>query len=365
MLKNLFDIFMKVTDPRPRYTGSRCLVEKNVVGGCDRCFQACPHDAVRITDKIEITEACTGCGLCVQACPSGALEYDLVPVLGALKQQGVGSDEVPNPGARLKCSKVHGVDAPTVDCLGRVSPAMVMVSAAWGQKLTLLHGDCASCKLGGPSVPSSVQNVLGIVQEYRKNLSAEPIRARMLEVRDGAVVAVRDGAVVEVRDGVPLEDSVSAPQVPKPAVSRREALGSLFQGAKRGAVAVIPDQPLPGVDASLPREPVPDEWQWRKRALKPRPVEGAAQYWPAPSVNEHCIFCPVCTNVCPTNAIVREIESDGSYRLQLQVDACTGCNACVVSCPPDAMRLEPETLFERISERVVVREGFNLEGPPV
>jgi ferredoxin len=350
MLKNLFDIFMKVTDPRPRYTGSRCLVEKNVVGGCDRCFQACPHDAVRITDKIEITEACTGCGLCVQACPSGALEYDLVPVLGALKQQGVGSEEVPNPGARLKCSKVHGVDAPTVDCLGRISPAMVMVSAAWGQDLALLHGDCASCKLGGPSVPSSVQNVLGIVQEYRKNLSGGvPVKARLLEVRDGVV----------------LEEAAPAPSAPKPAVSRREALGSLFQGAKRGAVAVIPDQPLPGVDASLPREPVPDEWQWRKRALKPRPVEGTPQYWPAPSVNENCIFCPVCTNVCPTNAIVREVESDGSYKLQLQLDACTGCNACVVSCPPDAMTLEAETPFERLSERVVVREGFNLEGPPV
>ncbi len=349
MLKNLFDIFMKVTDPRPRYTGSRCLVEKNVVGGCDRCFQACPHDAVRITDKIEITEACTGCGLCVQACPSGALEYDLVPVLGALKQQGMGSEEVPNPTARLKCSKVHGVDAPTVDCLGRVSPAMVMVSAAWGQDLELLRGDCAACRLGGPSVPSSVQNVLGIVQQYRQNLSGGVgVKARLLEVRDGLVI----------------DQATSAPDVPKPAVSRREALGSLFQGAKRGAAAVIPDQPLPGVDASLPREPVPDEWQWRKRALKPRPAEGTAQYWPTPSVNENCIFCPVCTNVCPTNAIVRELESDGSYRLQLQVDACTGCNACVVSCPPDAMTLEPETPFERISERVIVREGFNLEGPP-
>jgi formate hydrogenlyase subunit 6/NADH:ubiquinone oxidoreductase subunit I len=128
---------------------------------------------------------------------------------------------------------------------------------------------------------------------------------------------------------------------------------------------VIPENPLPGVDASLPVQPVPDEWTWRKKTLRPRPTDDAAQYWPAPSVNEHCIFCPVCTNVCPTNAITRDLEMDGSYKLSMQMDACTGCNACVASCPPDAMNLEPETAFARLSEVVLLREGHNLEDTPV
>ncbi len=353
MLKNLFDIFMKSTDPRPRYTGSRCLVEKNVVGGCDRCMQACPHDAVRITDHVEITESCTGCGLCVQACPSGALEYDIVGVLGVIKDQGVKAADDAPPPARIACSKVPG-DGFKLECLGRLSPAMIMASQAWGQDLTLVRSDCATCRLGGPSVPESLENVLSIAREYRKNLTTEPLRARVLEFKDGGFNS----------DETTSETSGSLPSTPRVAVSRRDAMGSLFGTAKRGVAHVIPENPLPGVDASLPIQPVPDEWTWRKKTLRPRPTDDTAQYWPAPSVNEDCIFCPVCTNVCPTSAITRDLEMDGSYKLRMQMDACTGCNACVVSCPPDAMTLEPETAFSRISEFVLLREGHNLEDMP-
>lgn len=354
MLKNLFDIFLKATDPRPRYTGSRCLVEKNVVGGCDLCMQACPHDAVRITDHVEITESCTGCGLCVQACPSGALEYDVVGVLGVLKDQGVRAADDAPPPARIACSKVPG-DGFKLECLARLSPAMVMASQAWGQDLTLVRGECATCRLGGPSVPESLENVLSIAREYRKNLSSEPLRVRVLEFKDGA-----ERGASEESD---LETIQTIPDAPKSAVSRRDAMGALFTSAKRGVAHAIPETPLPGIDASVPVAPVPDEWVWRKKTLRPRPAELDVQYWPAPSVNENCIFCPVCQNVCPTSAITRELESDGSYRITMQMDACTGCNACVVSCPPGAMTLEPETPFVRLSERVVLREGHHLEGP--
>ena len=351
MLKNLFDIFLKATDPRPNYTGSRCLVEKNVVGGCDLCMQACPHDAVRIADRVEITESCTGCGLCVQACPSGALEYDVVGVLGVLKDQGVRVDTQEPPASRIACSKVPG-DGFKLECLGRVSPAMVMASQAWGQELSLVRAECATCRLGGPSVPESLENVISIAREYRKNLSSEPLRVTVYEFKNGIESAPEEA-----------EPAKTIPVAPKPAVSRRDALGSLFTTAKRGVSYAIPETPLPGIDASVPVKPVPDEWIWRKKTLRPRPADQDAQYWPAPSVNQDCIFCPVCQNVCPTSAITRNLESDGSFRITMQMDACTGCNACVVSCPPDAMKLEPETVFSRLSEVVLLREGHHLEGP--
>ena len=180
MLKTIFDTLLKVTDPRPKYIGSRCLVEKNAVGGCDKCMTACPHDAVRITDHIEILEgACTGCGLCVQVCPTGALEYDLLPMLGALKDQGVAVDATP-PVVVLTCSKVPG-NAAHIECLGRVSPAMILASSAWGQELQLIRSDCATCKIGGPTVPESLENVLEIARMYRKTLGGEQLNVSVLE----------------------------------------------------------------------------------------------------------------------------------------------------------------------------------------
>jgi ferredoxin len=343
MLKNIFDAIMKVTDPRPKYTGTRCLVERQVVGGCDLCMQACPHDAVRITDRVEIIEAdCTGCGLCVQVCPTGALEYELPVMLNSLKSQGtthslaMGNDRV---NTSLKCSKVPG-DSPTIPCLARVSPSMILASSAWGQKLTLIRNDCSTCSLGGDTVPQAIENVLEIARAYRENI--------------GAVVT----EVVQYGiDETTKLETPKPPEQPAVHVSRRDAFNVFGMGLKRTTADLIPENPFPGISTKLEAAPVPIEWTWRKKALRPKPENQMLQYWPAPTVNDDCIFCPVCQNVCPTSAVTREREVDGTFKIMLETAACTGCNACVVSCPPAAMTLEPSLKFEALEETVLLHEG--------
>ena len=350
---------MNLTDLRPNYTGERCLVEKNAVGGCDKCMQACPHDAVRIDQRVTILEeACTGCGLCVQVCPSGALEYDLLSSLGTLKTQGTTSaSSTQRVPASLKCSKVPG-DGATLECLGRVTPAMLLASAAWGQRLTLARSDCDGCTLGSASVPAAIENVVQIAQAYREHLITPPLE-----------VSIAQYGVPEntVRYGVPdqhLHDSANLePVVATPApltaasVSRRDAMQAMLRNSRGGVARVIPDKLIPGVDTKVEAQQIPDEWVWRKKALRPTPQADAPQYWPAPVVDDNCIFCPVCTNVCPTSAITRDRQSDGTYKLTLEVGACTGCNACVLSCPPNAMTLEAKTPYSSLSETVLLLEG--------
>lgn len=72
--------------------------------------------------------------------------------------------------------------------------------------------------------------------------------------------------------------------------------------------------------------------------------------WPRIRVEEGCTLCPVCTNVCPTEAVYRVREGE-EYVLRLKVEACTGCGACVESCPPQVIRLEEagkEELFQEL-----------------
>ena len=68
-------------------------------------------------------------------------------------------------------------------------------------------------------------------------------------------------------------------------------------------------------------------------------------------------MCPVCENVCPTTAITRTLEESGRSSLFLELDACTGCNACVVSCPVDAMTLEAFTPTSSLGETVLLHEA--------
>ncbi len=309
MLQNLFSRLLKSGDPRPDFVASRCLVERNAVGGCDRCETACPHEAVLIGTRVTIfEEACTGCGLCVQVCPTGALEYDLNPVLKTVKAQGINLNaDDPTVRVSLKCAQVPG-DTPTIPCLGRVTPAVMMASAAWGQHLRLIHADCQSCTIGSADVPEQLQIA-----------------------RDTAERAHGLGRVTGIerwRRGDPIPERRSS----APGVSRREALQHLFGGAGQTAAKLIPDELLPGVSTRLEPGRIPQEWVWRARATRGKPTRPGY----LPVVNEACQPCRVCETVCPTGAL--KLTRDEA--LTLEVAACIACPACVLSCPTGAVSLQ-------------------------
>lgn len=289
-LDNLLGAFLKLTDPTPRYTGSRCLVEKYAVGGCDLCQQVCPHEAVDLshfTVQIDDTR-CTGCGLCTQVCPGVALEFPLGPM-----------QEVFDKGrGQLKCSKAEG-HGQEVLCLGRLTPGLLAEAASRHGPLTLARGDCEGCKIGGPTVPAELERVIEEARRYYPEL--------------------------EVR--------LTTEALPGAVVGRRELFEQLLGGTKRMAAEVLPEPPEQlGLDEDhdLPAE-------LRLRKLAAARSQGTVR-WPAIQVLEGCTLCPVCANVCPTGAVKRVREGE-EYVLELEVAACTGCGGCVASCPPQVIEL--------------------------
>jgi ferredoxin len=302
LLDNLLSAFLKATDPRPRYTEARCLLYKNSVGGCDRCYQACPRGAVRLEGwRVELDEAlCTGCGLCTGVCPGVALEYPLGGIQEALIR-GKG---------QLRCSKAEG-KGEEVLCLGRLTPGLLAEAGSRFGKVVLARGACVSCRIGGPSVPEHLE--------------------RMAE---------------EARRYHPLEVEVVEGPLPGEPVGRRELFQALLGSAKRTAADLVPELPLPAPEEE---KGLPPELRLRRLAAE-RAFEVR---WPRIRVEEGCTLCPVCTNVCPTGA-VRRVREGEEYVLYLQVEACTGCGACVESCPPQVIRLE-EASKEELGELELFR----------
>ena len=299
LLDNLLSAFLKATDPRPRYTEARCLLYKNSVGGCDRCYQVCPKGAVRLEGwRVELDEAlCTGCGLCTGVCPGVALEYPLGGIQEALIR-GKG---------QLRCSKAEG-KGEEVLCLGRLTPGLLAEAGSRFGKVVLARGACVSCRIGGPSVPEHLE--------------------RMAE---------------EARRYHPLEVEVVEGPLPGEPVGRRELFQALLGSAKRTAADLVPELPLPAPEEE---KGLPPELRLRRLAAE-RAFEVR---WPRIRVEEGCTLCPVCTNVCPTGA-VRRVREGEEYVLYLQVEACTGCGACVESCPPQVIRLEEapkEELYQEV-----------------
>ncbi|MEF2276832.1 4Fe-4S binding protein [Deinococcus sp. YIM 134068] len=328
MLKGVLSRLGEYGNQMPRYTGPRCLLERQAVGGCDACHATCPHDAITVGplgDSIRIDPAaCTGCGLCVQVCPTGALEYDLTPTLQSVRDAGQTGE------AGLTCSQ-SGAGGPTLPCLGRVTPAVVAAAGAWGIPLTMIHGECENCPVGASDVPERLERVV----EEANHLRGATGRPAEATVRP-ATPEDRDRAVT---------------------VSRRGAFATLLRAGRQQVAQAIPDRPLPFVDWSQPGERTPEEWRWRARALTPDPAPNAGVFWPAPLVDDSCIDCPVCANVCPTGAITRDLKPEGGARLLLNLSACTGCMACVRSCPPDAMHPQDEWLPAAFHTPILIRDG--------
>lgn len=307
MFEQLLNFLNRATTVAPSYTPEHCLVVSKSVGSCSICADTCPHQAIEIGREVVIDDVeCTGCGLCVQACPSQALETPLNY----------------RAGEALKCSQVSG-SAQSIQCLTRLQASDILRLAGRGRKVTLARADCADCPVGTAEVEKALEGLI-VEAESLAGFMNRPL-------------------AVEIR----LTESLEAAENPE-VVSRRQLLRGGWHSLQRGAAdALAPFDPGDDEDADLPKE------LQRRYALieQSRPEPEALVPWVLPSVGDGCIMCPVCTNVCPTDAFEREfnpMSEGGGATLWLDPERCNGCGACESSCPVKVITLEAEVRWSEL-----------------
>lgn len=308
----LLNFVLRAVDVTPTYEEARCLVVTRSTGACTACFDACPHDAVRITSRVDIDPVdCTGCGLCVQACPSGALE----PRLNVA------------PGGNVRCSQVSG-SAQSVQCLAKLQPTDIVRLAGVKGSVTLGHGDCASCRIGSAAVPQVMAATAA------RSLELARVASRPL------TITIEQVSTLDQRD---RGDTVS----------RRSLLGGGVKGLKQAAGdALAPlERVLPGAERSLAGERVAPPVE-HLRALRLLEIGSVAPEtavpFRLPRVEDGCILCPICTRACPTDAFTRVLEPDGGA-LYLDPERCVGCDACVEACPVKVITMDEGVSYAELT----------------
>jgi ferredoxin len=313
---------------KPRYvafTEDLCAHSRSQIIGCTRCLDLCPAGAIAPAGDHVAVDAyiCAGCGQCAAVCPTGAAAYALPPadalvrklraLLTAYREAGGGEPVV------LVYDEAHGT--PLIEALARVGdglPADVLPFSVNEVTQIGLEAIAAAFAYGAAAVRLLLRakprhDVTGLT---RTLALAEPILA-------GLGFGSARVATIETDDPDALADALRAIEkrkgTPRPATflpagGKRDLMRLALRELQRAAPAPVDLIALP---AGAPFGTIEIN------------VEG-------------CTLCLACVSACPTGAL-----SDNPERpmLRFAEDACVQCGLCKATCPEKVITLTPQIDF--------------------
>ena len=333
------------TFDKPRYIHFEeqlCAHSRSGITGCTRCLDLCPTGAITPNGNAVAIDAnvCAGCGACASVCPTGAASYSL-PSADALMRRlrtllltyrkAGGSSAVV-----LFHDGEHGDDL--IDALARFGaglPAKVLPLRV--NEVTQLGAEmiAAVFAYGGSGV--------AILTRAKPKHDIVSLR-RAVEMSDAIIAALGFGAglvrIIETDDPDQLRAMLDAAPA---GVATQKPAGLVPRGTKRGVL----------------------ETTFRELHLAaPAPVDVVPLAPGAPfgGVNldvEGCTLCHACVTACPTAAL-----SDNPDRAMLRFteSLCVQCGLCESTCPEKVITLEPRLDFKAWSAPLQVlkeEEPFN------
>ena len=313
---------------KPRYvafTADLCAHSRSNIVGCTRCLDLCPTGAIAPAgDHVAIDAyVCAGCGQCAAVCPTGAAAYALPPADALMRKLRALLTAYREAGGRrpliLIHDDAHGV--PLIDALARFGdglPANVLPVAVNEVTQVGLEVIAAAFAYGASAVRFLLRakprhDIAGLAKTLAL---AEPI---LLGLGFG------NGRVATIETDDP------------------DALGEALRAIESGESAPRPASFLPVGDKR-------DVMRLALRELQraaPAPVDVIALPQGAPfgavEINvEGCTLCLACVSACPTGAL-----SDNAERpmLRFAEDACVQCGLCKATCPEKVITLKPQLDF--------------------
>ena len=306
---------------------------------CQVCVDTCPENAISLPFGPELSDACTDCGLCQVVCPTDVFESDQKADQMLIDLFEDKSDkQIINHRLYIHCEQAEKANALSVavNCLGNITEnALLAIAGGNVQTLLLSTGNCDSCQLCqgkelfkqsattykrlSKEISRPALTIKTRVSEKQKNPQKSSVDRRAFFRSLGTGVAKQAVKVVfdkeqQIKALLQTDDDTSVQKRPSP---RREMLKALLKEP-------MLREPLLGKNCDDSFDVLVDESLGYMKMLVDVP---------------HCVGCGVCVNVCPTGALVKELDDLELTRF-INYSLCNNCGVCAEACPQNVISFE-------------------------
>ena len=316
------------TFDKPRYvtyTADLCAHARSRIVGCRRCLDLCPTGAITPAgDHVAIVaQICAGCGQCAAACPTGAASYALPPADALMRKLRTLLNVYREAGGARPILLLHDEEhgSELIAALARHGdglPANVLPLAVNEVTQIGLEVIAAAFAYGATAVRILLRarprhDVTGLT---RTLALAEPILV-------GLGFGPGRAATIETDDPFALGETLRA-MAPSDAAPRPAAFQPV--GAKRDVLRLALRElhhaaPAPVDVVALP---------------------AGAPFGTVELAVEGCTLCLACVSACPTGALLDDPERP---MLRFLEDACVQCGLYQATCPEKVISLTPQIDF--------------------
>ena len=327
---------------KPRYvafTADLCAHSRSKIVGCTRCLDLCPTGAIAPAGDHVAIDAyiCAGCGQCAAVCPTGAAAYALPPADALMRKlrslvttyRDAGGTQ---PAVVLMHDEAHGV--PLIDALARFGDGLA----------------------GERAADRSQRSDPDRSRSHRRGVCLRRGAVRVAAARKAAPRHRRARADARACRADPRRPRLWRAAGPRP--SRRTIPMRSPTRCVRSAART--QRRVPQASCRSGRSETCMRLALRElQRAAPAPVDVVALPAGAPfgavEINvEGCTLCLACVAACPTGAL-----SDNPERpmLRFAEDACVQCGLCKATCPEKVITLRPQLDFRAATASCTRAQG--------